>query len=106
MNKTQLQETLNQIDSDVKERLQQVSSRTLTKLREIAPDIADSLKNDTYIKALLMNERSVEYLKFHHESIFKGSYDFFYTTENQYSIMGTNELMVAENECKYRPMSK
>lgn len=43
MNKTQLQETLNQIDSDVKERLQQVSSRTLTKLREIALDIADSL---------------------------------------------------------------
>lgn len=43
MNETQLQETLNQIASDVKERLQQVSSRTLTKLREIDPDIADSL---------------------------------------------------------------
>lgn len=43
MNETQLQETLNQIANDVKERLQQVSSRTLTKLREIDPDIADSL---------------------------------------------------------------
>ncbi len=43
MNETQLQGALNQIASDVKERLQQVSSRTLTKLREIDPDIADSL---------------------------------------------------------------
>lgn len=78
----------------------------MTKLRRIAPDIADSLKNDTFIKALLMNERSVEYLKFHHESIFKGAYAFFYTTDNQYSIMGTNELKAAENKCTYGPMSK
>ncbi len=32
------------------------------------------LKNDTYIEALPMNEKRVEYLKFHHQSVFKGSY--------------------------------
>lgn len=32
------------------------------------------LKNDTFIKALPMDEKRVKYLEFHHESIFKGSY--------------------------------
>ncbi len=43
LGETQLQETLSEIANEVKEKLQQVSSRTLQKLREIDPDIADSL---------------------------------------------------------------
>lgn len=31
------------------------------------------LKNDTFISGLPMDEKRVEYLKFHHESVFKGS---------------------------------
>ncbi len=34
-----------------------------------------NLKNDTFIKALPMDEKRIEYLKFHHESVFKGSYN-------------------------------
>ena len=34
------------------------------------------LKNDTFIKALPMDEKRAEYLRFHHSSVFKGSYDF------------------------------
>lgn len=34
-----------------------------------------NLKNDTFIKALPMDERRIEYLKFHHQSVFKGSYE-------------------------------
>lgn len=34
------------------------------------------LKNNTFIKSLLMDEKRIEYLKFHHQSVFKGSYDF------------------------------
>lgn len=33
------------------------------------------LKNDTFIKALPMDDKRIEYLKFHHESVFKGSYN-------------------------------
>lgn len=33
------------------------------------------LKNDTFYKALQMDDKRIEYLKFHHESVFKGSYD-------------------------------
>lgn len=33
------------------------------------------LKNDTFYKAIPMDDKRIEYLKFHHESIFKGSYD-------------------------------
>lgn len=33
-----------------------------------------NLKNDTFIKALPMDDKRVEYLKFHHESVFKGAY--------------------------------
>lgn len=35
-----------------------------------------NLKNDTFIKALPMDEKRIEYLKFHHECVFKGSYGF------------------------------
>lgn len=34
------------------------------------------LKNDTFIKTLPMNNKRVNYLKFHQQSVFKGSYDF------------------------------
>ncbi len=34
------------------------------------------LKSDSFIKALQMDDKRVEYLKFHHESVYKGSYDF------------------------------
>lgn len=33
------------------------------------------LKNDTFIKALPMDEKRIEYLKFHHQSVFKGLYE-------------------------------
>lgn len=33
------------------------------------------LKNDTFIKALPMDEKRIEYLQFHHSSVFKGSFD-------------------------------
>lgn len=33
------------------------------------------LKNDTFVKALPMDEKRIEYLKFHHTSVFKGSLD-------------------------------
>ncbi len=33
-----------------------------------------NLKNDTFIKTLPMDEKRIEYLKFHHESVFKGSF--------------------------------
>lgn len=35
-----------------------------------------NLKNDTFIKSLPMDDKRIEYLKFHHESVFKGSFDF------------------------------
>lgn len=33
------------------------------------------LKNDTFVKALPMDDKRIEYLQFHHQSVFKGSYD-------------------------------
>ena len=33
------------------------------------------LKNDTFIKMLPMDDKRIEYLKFHHQSVFKGSYE-------------------------------
>lgn len=33
------------------------------------------LKNDTFIKALPMDDKRKQYLHFHHESVFKGNYD-------------------------------
>ncbi len=35
-----------------------------------------NLKNDSFIKALPMDDKRIEYLKFHHESVFKGSFEF------------------------------
>ena len=32
------------------------------------------LKKDMFLKQLLMDDKRVEYLKFHHESVFKGSF--------------------------------
>ena len=34
------------------------------------------LKNNTFLKALVMDDKRAEYLKFHHVSVFKGSWDF------------------------------
>ncbi len=34
------------------------------------------LKNDAFIQALPMDDKRIEYLKFHHQSVFKGSFDF------------------------------
>ncbi len=34
-----------------------------------------NLKNDTFVKALPMDDKRVEYLKFHHDSVFKGTFD-------------------------------
>ena len=34
------------------------------------------LKNNTFIKTLQMDDKRIKYLKFHHQSVFKGSYDF------------------------------
>lgn len=33
------------------------------------------LKNDTFIKALPMDDKRINYLDFHHQSVFKGSYE-------------------------------
>lgn len=33
------------------------------------------IKNDTFIKALPMDDKRIQYLDFHHQSVFKGSYD-------------------------------
>ncbi len=33
------------------------------------------LKNDTFVKALPMDDKRIEYLKFHHTSVFKGSFE-------------------------------
>ena len=34
------------------------------------------LKNDTFYKTLPMDDKRIEYLKFHHQSVFKGSYEY------------------------------
>jgi transcriptional regulator with XRE-family HTH domain len=33
------------------------------------------LKNNTFVKTLIMDDKRTEYLKFHHTSVFKGSLD-------------------------------
>ena len=33
------------------------------------------LKNDSFINSLLMDDKRAEYLKFHHQSVFKGTFD-------------------------------
>lgn len=35
-----------------------------------------NIKNDTFIKALPMDDKRIEYLKFHHDSVFKGSFSY------------------------------
>ena len=52
------------------------------------------LKNDTFIKALPMDDKRIEYLKFHHESVFKGSYDF---NNADYDFSASYQLKVAES---------
>lgn len=57
------------------------------------------LKNDTFIKALPMDDKRAEYLKFHHESVFKGSYDFGLSTDaRQYTIDSLYGLSFAAEE--------
>lgn len=34
------------------------------------------LKNDTFYKTIPMDDKRIKYLKFHHQSVFKGAYDF------------------------------
>lgn len=34
-----------------------------------------NLKNDTFIKSLPMDDKRIKYLEFHHQSVFKGSYE-------------------------------
>ena len=53
------------------------------------------LKNDTFIKALPMDEKRIEYLKFHHESVFKGSFEF---NESNYDFSPSPALMVADSK--------
>lgn len=54
------------------------------------------LKNDTFIKSLPMDDRRKEYLKFHHESVFKGSYDFYESRILEYSSMSLPGSKVAD----------
>ena len=54
------------------------------------------LKDDSFISSLPMDEKRVEYLQFHHEAIFKGSYDF---SSNSYSLKNPSygKMMAADN---------
>ncbi len=45
------------------------------KILKLVKDYA-AAKNGTFIKPLPMNEKRMEYLKFHQQSVFKGSFDF------------------------------
>lgn len=49
-----------------------------------------NLKNDMYIDALPMDERRINYLKFHHDSVFKGSYGY---DDNDISPYGEGKSM-------------
>lgn len=53
-----------------------------------------NLKNDTYIQALPMDEKRAEYLRFHHESVFKGLYE--YGDTPAYTTFHRSDLKVAE----------
>ncbi len=53
-----------------------------------------NLKNDTFIKALPMDEKREAYLEFHHESVFKGSYT---PDHSVYQLKANNFSLVAEN---------
>jgi len=66
------------------------------------------LKNDSFIKALPMDDKRIEYLQFHHESVFKGSYDFKpVKAVANYALDGSFGVgMVAETSAKYNSSSK
>lgn len=55
------------------------------------------LKNDTFIKTLPMDDKRVKYLRFHHESVFKGSYDFYEKSE----LVSMPVLKVSEDKDIY-----
>lgn len=57
------------------------------------------LKNNTFIKALPMDDKRIEYLGFHHEAVFKGSYDF---NDADYDFSPYPALMVAEKVKRYK----
>ena len=64
------------------------------------------LKNNVFVKALPMDDKRREYLKFHHESVFKGSYDSM-TAEDKTMLRaytysaGLSQAKVAENTTPY-----
>lgn len=59
------------------------------------------LKNDTFVKALPMDDKRIEYLQFHHESVFKGSYAFSAGKAASYSFSSEASLKVAESSQEY-----
>ena len=59
------------------------------------------LKNDTFIKALPMDDKRIKYLEFHHQSVYKGSYGFSETDVSRRYSASQNKLKVAENRSKY-----
>ena len=67
------------------------------------------LKNDSFIKALPMDDRRVCYLEFHHDAVFKGSYDFAETKSQKDSkkvYLSYGVSMAAETPAVYKPVSK
>lgn len=59
------------------------------------------LKNDTFIKNLPIDEKRIEYLKFHQESVFKGSYDFSLQKIMKYDFAPRKSYKVAEEKVDY-----
>lgn len=67
-----------------------------------------NLKNDMYIEALPMDDRRINYLKFHHDSVFKGSYgsdnkdvSFNRGDKSMYTFFQQVGLKVAEENVDY-----
>ena len=68
-----------------------------------------NLKKDMYIKELPMDNKRIEYLRFHHEAVFKGSYGYDSDYENpsdggdisMYSFFQKIGLKVADNSANY-----
>lgn len=56
------------------------------------------LKNDVFIKALPMDDARIKYLDFHHQSVFKGSYDFENINTIKYSMKQEATLKVADSK--------
>lgn len=44
-----------------------------------------------------MDDKRAEYLQFHHESVFKGSYDFAVAVKSTYTNVKVEELKAAES---------